>query len=282
MTACMMTKPATMTGARPGSKPTTWLRRSRGMAASCEYCRSSCGRVTCALCTFAESYTRIWSRTATTVVAVPATATRRSGATPAFPASPRCSASCCATHSRAASSSAGAGGSVRMNFSVTRRHPISKECAHAGAWPARPTTISVEPPPISTTIRSWPGKSHDAPENDSPASFQPGMTERTTPSSAKRRTNSSEFPASRDAEVATAMVLAMGAPCSARRSRTAQYPPTVSTVRSIAAGKSIPVASTPSPRLVMAYSRSTSWMAPAASTSATSMRHVTVPMSMAA
>lgn len=124
-------------------------------------------------------------------------------------------------------------------------------------------------------------KSIEAPENDSAASRAPGITESSMPRSRKRAAKSAALRASRAAEVATATVRITGWSGVERESRTARNPSMARTTRSIASGLSSPVASTPSPRLVMAYSRVSSW-SPDSPTSTTSMRHVTVPMSIAA
>ena len=110
------------------------------------------------------------SRTATTVVAVPATATNRSRKNPEARNSSKNGRIPSRVHWRAHSSSRSEGGSEARNFSVTRRHPMSNERARTGSPPARPATTSVEPPPMSTTSRRSPKKSHDAPANDNAAS----------------------------------------------------------------------------------------------------------------
>ena len=81
-TTCKITRPATITGARPGSRPTVRRRSSSPTPASWAYTSSSTGRPTTDRCTRDESYFVMRSCTATTLVAVPATATTRSGANP--------------------------------------------------------------------------------------------------------------------------------------------------------------------------------------------------------
>ena len=108
------------------------------------------------------------------------------------------------------------------------------------------------------------------------------MTDSVTPKPAISASNSSALRASRAADVAMALVVMAGCSGVANPRSTSRKRATASATRCMAAGFSTPVASTPSPRFVMVYSRSSSWSRPASSTSATSMRHVTVPMSMAA
>ena len=216
---------------------------------------------------------------------VPATATRRSHELPASKNGARVS---CA-HAEAAASSSFVGGSPARNRSVIRRQPILKECdartatsgTRSPAEPlARPNTISVEPPPISANNKSSLRKSFDAPKNDSAASRSPGITESSTPTSRRRDTNTSALRASRLALVASATTRST-AQSAAHASITLRYSATWATVRSIASGKSSPDASTPSPKFVMALWRATCRV-PEASTSATSKRLVTVPISIAA
>ena len=186
------------------------------------------------------------------------------------------------THARARSSSTALGGSAAKNFSVTRRHPMLNEWTRSGTPPARPAMTSVEPPPMSTTSSRSPGKSQEAPANERAASRSPGMTDSVTPSFASSASNSEALRASRAADVAIAVIRMRGCSDVANPRNTSRKRATTSATRCMASGFSEPVASTSSPRFVMAYSRSSSRSRPESSTSATSMRHVTVPMSMAA
>ena len=93
--------------------------------------------------------------------------------------------------------------------------------------------------------------------------------------------NSSALRASRAAEVATA-VRGMSPWMPSRHSSMISRKRSIcSSTRCIAAGSKTPHDATPSPKFVIAWARRTS-CTPDASTSATSRRHVTVPMSIAA
>lgn len=114
------------------------------------------------------------------------------------------------------------------------------------------------------------------PKTTARASRSPGITDSSTPTSRRRDTNTPELRASRLALVARATTQS-----TAHASITLRYSATWATVRSIASGKSSPEASTPSPKFVIALWRATCRV-PEASTSATSKRLVTVPISIAA
>ena len=179
------------------------------------------------------------------------------------------------------------GGSAEKNRSVTRRHPMSNErdLKAIGARPRAARTTSVEPPPTSTTSRSSPAKSPDsAAERQRRLALARARPRASTPCAAKqlrrtrRRCAHRAPPTSPWPRISTEGCSAVRKRWSKHRWKPAdglRHP-----LHGLRASRT-PDAFTPSPRFVMAYSRSSSCR-PDASTSATSMRHVTVPMSMAA
>jgi len=246
----MISSPARMTGARPGSRPTICWRSASVIGAMRPISASMSAHVATAPCTRLLSYTCICSRIEMTLVAVPATAIRRFESSPLFFSISRYGANSSAIHARAIAHSSSVGGSCVKNRSVTRRHPMSNECACAGVAPAMPAIISVDPPPMSATATVSPGKADVAPANDRAASSLPGMTSGAMPNVAIRSLNSAALSASREAEVAhvrTAMGVSVCQVFRASEKRS-----TAAAMRSMAAGSRCPVLSTPTPRLQMA------------------------------
>ena len=137
------------------------------------------------------------------LVAEPATASAWSGV-----GTSRASGSVRSMASRMDAISESSGGSCSMKRSLRRPEPRRNERDQATPSAIEPTTISVEPPPTSTTPMSPAcGSSSEAtaPTNASRASSSPSMISRRTPDSASTcSASSSPFTASRVADVAIA------------------------------------------------------------------------------
>src|SRR5215213_3192364 len=259
-----ITAPATIVGARSGWRPSTRRRSSTVRLASIAAMRSQAARLRRWPCTASAP------SIAASEVAVPATAIPCCGST---------RGTVLLTSSASDSSSSSVGGSLFRKRSVCRTEPIWVDSWNSGRSPGRPTTYSVEPPPMSmTTVSRSSARPAVAPTKVRRASSSPEIVRASTPYVSRRWSrNAAPFSASRMALVATATM--RSAPS---RSITRRYSAIAAATRPIASSASRPVRSTPWPRVVMVVRLSSSTTPPSASRSATSRRVVFVPMSMTA
>ncbi len=207
---------------------------------------------------------------------------------PATPMTAPASAGSTGHRSRASSMSATAastwspeGGSWARWRSLRRTDPMSRDCATSTVPSARPRMSSVDPPPMSQTRigSDSGGNARVAPRKLSRASSSPSSTSGSTPTRSRTPVrNSSEFSASRAAEVAQNLVRA-----TSWRPTTSMYSSSAENTRCSEVSASRPVRSTPCPSRTMRISRTRSLPVPEpASRSATSSRREFVPQSKAA
>ena len=172
------------------------------------------------------------------------------------------------------------GGSDGVTRSVRRTLPSWVEMPCSTSPGALPKTNSVEPPPISISRKGPRDGSRPVvpPRNESAASRSPSITSGSIPTRSRTaRRNSSRLAASRTADVAPIRIRSA---CRAR-ARLANRA-IVSLARSIAAGSSAPVSSTPWPSRVITMSRASSMGPTPGRGSRTSRRVEFVPWSIAA
>src|SRR6185295_7018670 len=220
--------PAGSTSARLGCIPGRTRRSATGSAHSRARTRVTSSTGSQPPCTRAPSYGSMACPMAKRLVTVPATPTTRTSRGRAGS-----EVSAARTASRIASCSAGAGGSVRTQRSVSRTEPMSRLRRKSTCFP-RPWTSSVEPPPTSiATSPASPAsvaKSCATARYDSRASSSPERISTFAPVRSRARSrNSDPLRASRAADVAVttsalAPSLRASAAKRARTSRVASMP----------------------------------------------------------